>query len=84
MGMPVAGSVEFEDHHRYRARELRHLAYQLRERGATALATTEKDAVNLCEGCDELVAPLGIYWLKVRMRIEGQEALVKEIERRLR
>ena len=83
MGVPVAGSVEFEDHHRYRARELRCLAYQLRERGATALATTEKDSVNLCEGYDELVAPLGIYWLKVRMRIEGEEALVKEIESRL-
>ncbi|HXB72489.1 MAG TPA: tetraacyldisaccharide 4'-kinase [Candidatus Acidoferrales bacterium] len=83
MGVPVAGSVEFEDHHRYRARELRCLAYQLRKQGATALVTTEKDSVNLCDGCDELVAPSRIYWLKVRMRIEGEEELVKEIESRL-
>ena len=83
MGVQVAGSVEFDDHHRYRARELRHLSHELRKQGATALVTTEKDSVNLCDGCDELVAPLGIYWLKVRMRIEGEEELVKEIERRL-
>jgi 3-deoxy-D-manno-octulosonic-acid transferase len=84
MGVTVAGSVEFQDHHRYRPGELRLLAFQLRERGATALVTTEKDSVNLCDGCDELVAPLRIYWLKVRMRIEGEDELVREIEKRLR
>ena len=83
MGVPVVGSAEFEDHHRYRARELRCAAYQLWKKGATALVTTEKDSVNLCEGCDDLAAPLGIYWLKVRMRIEGEEELVREIEKGL-
>ena len=83
MNVPVVGSVEFEDHHRYRAREVRWSAYQLRKQGATALVTTEKDSVNLCDGCAELSAPLEIYWLKVRMRIEGEEALVKEIRKRL-
>ncbi|HMC61251.1 MAG TPA: tetraacyldisaccharide 4'-kinase [Candidatus Solibacter sp.] len=83
MGVQVAGSVEFHDHHRYRPHELRYLSHELRKQGATALVTTEKDSLNLCDGCDELAAPLGIYWLKVRMRIEGAEELVKEIERRL-
>ena len=84
MGVPVVGSVEFEDHHRYRPHELRFTACQLRAKGATALVTTGKDSVNLCDGCDELVAPLEIYWLKVRMRIEGETELVREIEKRLR
>jgi tetraacyldisaccharide 4'-kinase len=83
MGVRVVGSVEFDDHHRYGPRELLYTAYQLQAKGATALVITEKDSVNLCEGCDELVAPLGIYWLKVRMRIEGEEELVREIQGRL-
>jgi tetraacyldisaccharide-1-P 4'-kinase len=50
-------------------------------RGATALVTTEKDAVNLCETCDELVAPLPLYWLQIRMRIDGEDQLMAEVER---
>lgn len=84
MGVAPVDWVEFADHHRYRPHELRRTAQQLREKGATALVTTEKDAVNLCDGCDEMVAPLEIYWLKVRMNIEGEAELVREIERRLR
>ena len=83
MNVPVVGSVEFEDHHRYRARDVRWSAYQLRKQGATALVTTEKDSVNLCDDCADFSAPLKIYWLKVRMRIEGEEALVSEIRKRL-
>jgi 3-deoxy-D-manno-octulosonic-acid transferase len=83
MGLSPVDWVEFEDHHRYRPHELRRTARQLRQQGATALVTTEKDAVNLCDGCAELVAPLEIYWLKVRMKIEGEAELVREIERRL-
>ena len=45
--------------------------------GATALVTTEKDAVNLCQDCDELVAPLELYWLKVGMAIEREDELME-------
>ena len=45
--------------------------------------TTEKDAVNLCEGADDLLAPLPLYWLKIEMRIEGEAELVAEMERRI-
>ena len=45
--------------------------------------TTEKDAVNLCEGADDLLAPLPLYWLKIAMRIEGESELLHEIERRI-
>jgi tetraacyldisaccharide-1-P 4'-kinase len=59
------------------------LTEQFKRRGATALVTTEKDAVNLCEGADDLLAPLPLYWLKIGMRIEKEEKLVEEIERRI-
>ena len=81
MGVDVADWIDFDDHHRYRPRELRHIAHQMAARGATALVTTEKDAVNLCEDCDRLLAPLRLYWLQVRMRIEGEEQLMAEVER---
>ncbi|MEO8592765.1 MAG: tetraacyldisaccharide 4'-kinase [Candidatus Solibacter sp.] len=76
-GVSVVDCVEFEDHHRYLPNELRHTAGQLRAKGATLLVTTEKDSVNLCEDCDSLVDPLSIYWLKIRMRIDGEDELLK-------
>jgi tetraacyldisaccharide 4'-kinase len=83
LGTHCVDHVEFEDHHRYRPNELKRIAEQLRRRGATALVTTEKDAVNLCDGADDLLAPLPLYWLKIGMRIEGEAELLAEIERRI-
>jgi tetraacyldisaccharide 4'-kinase len=83
MGVEPAAWVDFEDHHRYRARELRHISQEMRAQGATALVTTEKDVMNLCEGSDDLLAPLPLYWLKVGMTIERESEFVSEIERRL-
>jgi 3-deoxy-D-manno-octulosonic-acid transferase len=83
LGMKVVDTLEFEDHHRYRPHELKRMAEQFRHHGATALVTTEKDAVNLCEGCDDLLAPLPLYWLKIGMRIGGEAELMAEIERRI-
>ena len=83
LGIHCVDHVEFEDHHRYRPNELTRIAEQLRRRGATALVTTEKDAVNLCDGADDLLAPLPLYWLKIGMRIEGEAELLDEIERRI-
>jgi tetraacyldisaccharide 4'-kinase len=83
MGVEPAAWVDFEDHHRYRARELRHIAHEMRAQGATALVTTEKDVMNLCEGSDDLLAPLPLYWLKVGMTIDREAEFIEEIERRL-
>ena len=83
MGVEPVAWVDFEDHHRYRARELRHISEGMRAQGATALVTTEKDVMNLCEGSDELLAPLPLYWLKIGMTIERESEFVSEIERRL-
>ena len=46
-GVPVAGRAFFRDHHRFRADELRSVEKQARAAGATALATTAKDAARL-------------------------------------
>jgi tetraacyldisaccharide 4'-kinase len=83
MGVETVAWVDFEDHHRYRPRELRHIAEGMRAQGATALVTTEKDVMNLCEGSGDLLAPLPLYWLKVGMTIERQSEFVAEIERRI-
>jgi tetraacyldisaccharide-1-P 4'-kinase len=75
--------IEFQDHHRYRVHEVRRIARTMQALGATALVTTEKDAVNLCEACDELTAPLPLYWLQIAMRIEREEEFAAEIEKRI-
>jgi tetraacyldisaccharide 4'-kinase len=83
MGIELAGWVDFGDHHRYRPGELRRLARQFAGRQATAVVTTEKDAVNLCESAASLFDPLPLYWLKVTMEIDREEELMDEIERRM-
>ena len=76
LGVTPVDMVEFPDHHRYRPQELQRLAGQMAALGATALVTTEKDIVNLCEDWGSLIAPLELYWLKVTMRIEREQELV--------
>jgi len=80
----LAGWIEFDDHHRYRPRELRHIAQQMAASGATALLTTEKDAVNLCDGAGELVAPLALYSLAIGMKIDREEEFFQAVESILR
>jgi tetraacyldisaccharide 4'-kinase len=75
--------LEFPDHHRYRPHELRHMSAQFRSKGASALVTTGKDIVNLCEGCDDLLAPLPLYWLAVTLVVEREDEFLREIEQRM-
>ena len=83
LGTRYVDCVEFDDHHRYLPNQLKRMAEQFRRQGAVALVTTEKDAVNLCQDADELLAPLPLYWLKIGMRIEGEAELMAGIERRI-
>ncbi|MGO9097690.1 MAG: tetraacyldisaccharide 4'-kinase [Bryobacteraceae bacterium] len=69
----------FRDHHRYSARELRELARQARARGAQALATTEKDMMNLPEGWRDATEGLEVVWLEVGMEVEGAEELLARV-----
>jgi tetraacyldisaccharide-1-P 4'-kinase len=79
LGVEIADWIEFDDHHRYRPRELRHLAQHMAARGATALATTQKDAINLCETAADLAAPLPLYWLEIGIRIESEDEFLRAI-----
>jgi tetraacyldisaccharide 4'-kinase len=83
LGTRYVDCVEFQDHHRYLPNELKRMAEQFRRQGAVALVTTEKDAVNLCQDADDLLAPLPLYWLKIGMRIDGEAELLAQIERRI-
>jgi tetraacyldisaccharide 4'-kinase len=84
LGVSPAGWLDFEDHHRYHPHELRRIAHQLQALGATAIVTTEKDAMNLCDGWSDLIAPLPLFWLKIEMRFERESEFAAEIEGRLR
>jgi tetraacyldisaccharide 4'-kinase len=80
MGVEIADWIEFDDHHRYRPRELRHVAHHMAANGATALVTTEKDAINLCETAAELVAPLPLYWLQIGIEIDREREFLHAVE----
>jgi 3-deoxy-D-manno-octulosonic-acid transferase len=69
----------FGDHHSYRPGELQRLLAQARDCGAEALVTTEKDALNLCDGAAAIVSPLKLYWLKIGIEIEKEEELLQQI-----
>jgi 3-deoxy-D-manno-octulosonic-acid transferase len=79
----IAGWIEFDDHHRYRPHELRHLSQHMAALGATALVTTQKDSINLDESALAMVAPLAIFWLEIAMTIDREEEFLRAIEDRL-
>lgn len=66
----------FDDHHHYTHLELRRLASQARFRGAQALVTTEKDAMNLPEKALEILAPVDLYWLKIGTQLDDEAGLI--------
>jgi 3-deoxy-D-manno-octulosonic-acid transferase len=77
--LDVAFHWAFGDHHSYRPEELKRLAEQAKATGAEALVTTEKDALNLCDGATSIVAPFKLYWLKIDIEIEREEELLRLI-----
>jgi tetraacyldisaccharide 4'-kinase len=78
-GVSIAARRAFPDHHRYTARDLDRLAGQAQSAGATALLTTEKDAVRLAS----LQAPMPIHAVALRIEIEDETAAVDWLLRRL-
>ena len=76
----------FSDHHRYRWSELQCLAAQARMHGANVLLCTEKDAANLPAGSLEqlLDASVELYWLKIGVEIEDEDALLELIASKVR
>jgi tetraacyldisaccharide 4'-kinase len=84
LGIEPVAWVDFEDHHHYRPAELRRIAHQFEVAGAEAAVTTEKDTVNLCESCDDLLSPFPLFWLRIDVRLEHESELLDEIDRRMR
>jgi tetraacyldisaccharide 4'-kinase len=83
MGLEIGERVVFDDHHAYRGREVQRVAHQFLAAKVEAAVTTEKDAINLCEGCAKLMAPLPLYWLKIRVAIDREAEFLELVERRL-
>ncbi|MEE8143016.1 MAG: tetraacyldisaccharide 4'-kinase [Planctomycetota bacterium] len=75
LGLPLAGTRSFADHHRYRAAELVELSRWAQSLGADALICTEKDGVKLegHVGFGELAPP--IYQLQFRFEIGSPHPL---------
>ncbi|MCU1275505.1 MAG: lipid-A-disaccharide synthase, partial [Bryobacterales bacterium] len=83
LGIHPVDFVVFGDHHAYYPREMRRLSHQFQAAKVEAAVTTEKDAINLCEGCVELMAPIRVYWLKIRTEIDREAEFLQFIDRRL-
>ena len=83
LGIPPVDWVEFRDHHHYRPRELQHISAQFAHKGATAAVTTEKDSVNLPDDFADLLAPMRLYWLRTRMKIEREDEFLEEVVKRI-
>lgn len=70
----------FPDHHRYGPADLEELAAAARQHSVQALLTTEKDFVNLCAGWPDLLESLPLFWLRIGVEVEGEQALLEAIE----
>jgi len=78
LGVSPVCWYEFDDHHRYRAREFRRLQHHFADHGADAMVTTEKDAINLCGDMPE---SMPVYYLKVSMAIEREGDFLRAVAR---
>jgi tetraacyldisaccharide 4'-kinase len=83
LGCRPLAQRQFRDHHRYRRGELQDLAARAKVLGAEALVTTEKDVMNLPEGWQEAVAPLGVLSVKIGLEVEDAEGFLARIDRSL-
>jgi len=72
-GWRVAKTIVFRDHHRYTQRDLEQIVADAKAAGATALATTEKDAVRL-ESLDLSAMPIAV--VSVSAAIEPADAFM--------
>lgn len=76
-GIVPLDRLEFDDHHRYTPRDLEHIVRHAHAVGAKSLLTTEKDVVNLCEGCQDILAGLDLLWLRIDVVIENETGFLE-------
>ena len=75
LGVHIAERFAFDDHHRYTPGELRRLLHSARTAGTRVMVTTQKDIINLCEGCPSLLPGIELYGLKIEFEIEREGEL---------
>jgi tetraacyldisaccharide 4'-kinase len=68
-GWMLAGAIWFPDHHRYRRRDVDRVAAIVRDTGAEAVLTTEKDAMRLLP-----LRPLPVPIAAVPLGVEAEPA----------
>jgi tetraacyldisaccharide-1-P 4'-kinase len=85
LGLAPVFTWTFDDHHRYTCTQVQRLAAQARMHGAPVLLTTQKDAMNLPERAAEVLldASMDLYWLKIGIQVEREEALLELIESKM-
>jgi tetraacyldisaccharide 4'-kinase len=79
-GWDVRGTVTFPDHYRYRLSDVTRVADAARAAGASAIVTTEKDAVRLQRFRP---LPLPCLWVPLTARIEPEPAFREWLRGRL-
>jgi tetraacyldisaccharide 4'-kinase len=68
-GVRIVSSLAFSDHHSYPDSSLDKIVRKLRESGAEAAVTTEKDALKILDRHDRF-GDLPVYFLRIGLRIE--------------
>ena len=79
-GWKVVDSLSFKDHHRYTSKDVASIQSRMTASGATAVFTTEKDAVRF----DVLDVPFPLYRVPLRVEFEPSAAVFDSIAAVLR
>lgn len=84
-GLRVIDSVQFPDHHRYNAEDMRHLVQRLQSKNAGAFITTEKDAVKITPELRSLLEAAGpLHLAGLRVDFAQPAPILAELEVRCR
>jgi tetraacyldisaccharide 4'-kinase len=89
VGWDISGAIEFRDHHRFTARDVRRIAAEAKAAGSMIVLTTEKDAVRLaaCDLGDLLIASVPLVigvepadgfkrWLLDRIEVSRRSSVI--------
>ncbi len=75
LGMSIAGAMTYTDHHAYNAGDIEAVRLKMRETGAEAIITTEKDGVKLASllrGSD-----IACYTLTITLEMKNKSAFIE-------
>jgi tetraacyldisaccharide 4'-kinase len=81
VGWEISGMIEFRDHHRFDARDIRRIAVEAHKSGSAIVLTTEKDAVRLAV-CD--LGELPVASVPLLVGVEPSDAFAQWLMERLR